>query len=148
MIVLGVLLVVLAALVTIGVVASNTDEVSAEAFGVSLSNVSLGGFFLLGAATALLFALGLLLLGLGMARNRRNRVHNKRLVKTTRQQEAELREENERLAAQLERERQAKAAAPPVTSQRQDMPRPVGPGTTTTVEPGRDDPGRGSPLSR
>jgi len=148
MIILGVLLVVFAALLTTGVVASNTDEISAEAFGVSVANVSLGGFFLLGAATALLFALGLLLLGVGMARNRRKRVQSKRLVKTTKQQEAELREENERLAAQLERERQAKAAAPPITPQRGDMPHPVGPGTTTTVEPGRDDPRRGGPLSR
>ena len=77
---LGLVLLVLSGVFTLGVVLSNTDPVSAAAFGVSLDNVSLGGFFLAGAIAGLIFGLALALMLAGAARKRSRRVQTKRTV--------------------------------------------------------------------
>jgi uncharacterized integral membrane protein len=51
---LGLVLLVLCLVFGTGLVLSNADSVSAEAFGVSFADLSVGGLFLLGAATGAL----------------------------------------------------------------------------------------------
>ena len=98
---LGLVLLVLSGVATLGVVLSNTDSVAASAFGVSLSNVSIGGLFLAGAIAGVLFGLGLGLMIAGAARKRRRRVETKRTIKGTRSEKEQLAAENEELRSQL-----------------------------------------------
>ncbi len=105
MVLIGLLLVVLSAALAVGVVASNTAHVTAKAFGVSLTHVSVGGLFLLGVVTALVFALGLAVLVAGMGRARRRRVERRRAVRESRDNEMALRAEKERLEGELADER-------------------------------------------
>jgi uncharacterized protein HemX len=104
-VVLGLILVVLCLVLGAGIVLSNTDPASAEAFGVSLSNVSIGGLFLLGAALGAVAMLGLGLMLVGAARKRAKKVALKREVQHVRTEQETLAEENARLQAQLEQER-------------------------------------------
>ncbi|MGZ6804825.1 MAG: hypothetical protein ACXVFU_17425 [Nocardioidaceae bacterium] len=101
MVLLGLLLLVAAGAVTLGVALSNTNAVSAEAFGVSLSNVSVGGLFLAGVATGAVLLLGLVLLLTGAARKRSRRVAVKREVRGVRTEREQLAEENAALRARL-----------------------------------------------
>ncbi len=100
---LGLVLLVLSGVFTLGVVLSNTDPVaaSASAFGVSITNVSIGGLFLAGAVAGLIFALALALMLAGAARKRSRRVQTKRTVKGVRSEKDELAAENERLRSEL-----------------------------------------------
>ena len=98
---LGLVLLVLSGIFTLGVVLSNTDPVSASAFGVSLSNVSLGGLFLAGAIAGIIFGVGLGLLVAGSARKRTRRVQAKRTIKGTRTEKDQLAAENEELRTRL-----------------------------------------------
>jgi Mg2+/citrate symporter len=102
---LGAILLVLCLVLSAGVFFSNTDPISAEAFGLSLSNVSLGGFFIAGVITGALAVLALGMLLGGAARKRRKRAALKREVKTARGEQETLAERNARLEAELERER-------------------------------------------
>jgi len=104
-VVLGLILLVLCLVLGAGVVLSNTDPSSAEAFGVSLSNVSIGGLFLLGAALGAVAMLGLGLMLVGAARKRARKLRHKREVKNVRSEQETLAEENAKLQAQLEAER-------------------------------------------
>ena len=103
MIVLGVLLLVFAVLVTVGIVFGNGVAVEAQLFGVSLDNVSVGGLFLVGVITGALAMLGLGLMLIGAARKRAKRVAVKREVSSVRGERESLAEENARLQAELER---------------------------------------------
>lgn len=106
MIVVGVVLLVLSALLTAGIALFNGGEVTdAEVFGVSLSNVSLGGLFVAGVVTGVVGALGLGLMLTGSARKRHKKVATKRQVHSARTEAETLAEENARLQEQLERER-------------------------------------------
>lgn len=96
MVALGLILLVVSVAVGAGIVLSNTDSVSAEAFGVTLSNVSVGGLFLLGAALGALAMLGLALLLAGGARKRAKHKSHKRQVRTTEAENARLQEQLER----------------------------------------------------
>ncbi len=82
MVALGLVLLVLSALLTLGVVFSNTDPANAAAFGVTLSGVSIGGLFLVGVITGALAMLGLTLFLGGGLRQRHKRVAAKREVST------------------------------------------------------------------
>ena len=105
MVVLGLILLVLCLVLGAGITLSNTDPASAEAFGVSLSNVSIGGLFLLGAALGALGMLGLGLMLVGGARKRARKLRLKREVKDVRNEQETLAEENARLQQQLDAER-------------------------------------------
>ena len=106
MIVVGVVLLVLAVLATLGVSLFNGGEVSgAEVFGVSLSNVSVGGLFVAGVVAGVVGALGLGLMLTGSARKRHKKSQTKRQVRSARSEAETLAEENARLQQQLERER-------------------------------------------
>lgn len=104
MVALGLILLVLSGAVGLGVVLSNTDPVSASAFGLTLSNVTVGGFFLVGAATGLLFALGLGMVLTGGVRRRGQRRATKQLVRDTRTEKEQLAQENADLRAKLDSE--------------------------------------------
>ena len=105
MVVLGLVLLVLCLVLGAGIVLSNTEAATAEAFGVSLSNVSIGGLFLLGAALGAVAMLGLGLMLVGAARKRSKKVALKREVEHVRSEQETLAEQNARLQAQLEQER-------------------------------------------
>jgi hypothetical protein len=89
------------------VVLSNTNAVSAEAFGVSLSNVTVGGLFLAGVVAGAVLLLGLVLLLAGASRKRSRRVAVKREVKGVRTEREQLAEENAELRAKLNEPHQA-----------------------------------------
>ena len=101
MVVLGLLLVLASGALTLGIVLSNTDTVSASAFGVALDNVSVGGLFLAGAVAGAVLMLGLAMLLLGGARKRSHRVATKRTMRATRTEKEQLAQENASLRAQL-----------------------------------------------
>ena len=96
MVALGLVLLVVCVALGAGIVLSNTDAVSAEAFGVTLSNVSVGGLFLLGAAVGALGMLGLALMLAGGARKRAKHKAHKREVKSAAAENAMLQEQLER----------------------------------------------------
>lgn len=146
MAVLGLLLMLAAGALTAGVVLSNTNRISAEAFGVTLSNVSVGGLFVAGVVTALVFALGLWMLLQGMRRARRRRLERREIVRDTRDQTASLAAERDRLEKELEAERARRAGTAPVGTERTVVERaPVGSDTAVGppdgADPGNDRPG-------
>jgi len=105
-IVVGVVLLILAALATLGISLFNGGVVSnAEVFGVSLANVSVGGLFVAGVVAGAVGALGLGLMLTGSARKRHKRQAAKRQVRSARSEAETLTEENVRLQEQLETER-------------------------------------------
>ena len=107
MVLLGAILLVLCLVLGAGMYFSNTDPVSAEAFGVSLSNVSVGGLFLFGVVVGAVALLSLGMLTGGAARKRRKSTALKREVRNARGEQETLAERNARLEAELERERSA-----------------------------------------
>jgi membrane protein implicated in regulation of membrane protease activity len=114
----GAVLLVLCVILAVGVFFPNAGtDTSAEAFGVSLSNVSVGGLFLTGVVVGALAVLALALIAVGSSRKRHKNVARKREVRSARGEQETLAEENARLQAQLERER---AAAMPTPTERTD----------------------------
>ena len=107
MIVVGVVLLVLCLLLGAGIALSNTDTTSAEAFGVSLSNVTLGALFLTGVVVGAVAMLGLGLVLVGAARKRSKAKLHQREVRSAHGEKETLAEENARLQAALEQERTA-----------------------------------------
>ena len=101
MIVLGLLLLLASGTVALGVVLSNTNATSVEGFGLTVSNITLGGLFLAGAVTGLIFMLGLAMLAAGSGRKRRRRIETKHTVRDARTETEQLAEENTALRAQL-----------------------------------------------
>ncbi len=120
MVALGLVLLVLAVLLTLGIVLFNGDPSGAEAFGVSLTNVSIGGLFLTGVVTGVVGTIGLILMLGGFARGRSKKVRSKRAVSSARGEAETLAEENARLQEELAQQR---AAAPlPGTTARHGEP--------------------------
>ena len=105
MIVIGVVLLVLSALLTLGIALFNGAASNASAFGVSLTNVSIGGLFLTGVVTGVVGALGIGLVLTGSARKRHQKSKIKRAASSARGEADNLSEENTRLQAQLQQER-------------------------------------------
>ena len=112
MVVLGLLMLVLAVLVTLGIALFNNGPTEFEAFGITLTNVSVGGLFLAGVVTGAVGALGLSLLLAGLARKRAKRVKVKREVSSARSEASALAEENARLHDQLEQTTTSTEPAP------------------------------------
>lgn len=100
MIVLGAILLVLAAIFTLGSVFNGTD-VDYKVFNVSIDHVSVGGLFLTGLITGAIAMFALSLLLGGGARRRHKRVEHKREVKSARGQTKDLEQENARLREEL-----------------------------------------------
>jgi hypothetical protein len=89
--VLGLILLAAAGVLTAAVVTSNTDSLSIDLWGASVTNVTLGVVFVAGMITTVLAVVGLGLLMGGMRRSRR-----------LRQERRSLRRENEQLAQRVE----------------------------------------------
>ncbi|MFL6127667.1 MAG: hypothetical protein ACJ73E_01200 [Mycobacteriales bacterium] len=89
--VLGLILLAAAGVLTAAVVTSNTDSLSVDLWGVSVTNVTLGVVFVAGMITTVLAVVGLGLLMGGMRRTRR-----------LRQERRTLRRENEQLAQRVD----------------------------------------------
>jgi uncharacterized membrane protein YcjF (UPF0283 family) len=89
--VLGLILLAAAGVLTAAVVTSNTDSLSVDLWGASVTNVTLGVVFVAGMITTVLAVVGLGLLMGGMRRSRR-----------LRQERRSLRRENEQLAQRVE----------------------------------------------
>jgi hypothetical protein len=102
-IVLGLLLLLGSGAVAVSVFMSNTDALSADVFGTTVTSLTTGGLFLAGALTGVLFLLGLTLLLGGTSRSRARRTTVKH-ARTTKQHNAQLQEENAVLRAKLEGE--------------------------------------------
>lgn len=102
MVALGLVLLVVSGAIAGGVVLSNTDPVTASAFGVTLSDVTVGGFFLVGAATGLVFMLGLAMMLAGGARRRSRAVARKHQVRDVRTEKEQLEQENAELRSKLQ----------------------------------------------
>lgn len=141
MAVLGLLLLLLTGVLTAVVFRNNTDLTSASAFGQTLDNVSLGGLFLAGAVTGLLFALGLYLLFRGLARARRRKTERRRIVRDTKQQQASLSAEKARLERELAQERSRRTTTAPVTTERTVVEREPVTYTTDAADGGGGEPG-------
>jgi type II secretory pathway pseudopilin PulG len=108
--VLGLILLAAAGVLTAAVVTSNTDSVSVDLWGVTVTNLTLGVVFVAGMITTVLAVVGLGLLMGGVRRGRR-----------LRQERRALRRENEQLAQRVE-------AAPPTDQSavgHDDRPRAV-----------------------
>lgn len=101
MVALGLLLLVLTGTLAVGVVLSNTDPVTASAFGLTLTDVTMGGFFLVGTATGLMFMLGLMMMAAGATRRRARRAQNQRVVRDVRTEKEQLEQENSELRERL-----------------------------------------------
>lgn len=103
MVAFGLILVLVSGLLGAGILLSNTDPVVASAYGISLSDVSLGEFFVIGAATGLVLALGLWVAAAGAKRRRAKRRGLQDQVEAERSERELLEEQNELLREQLQR---------------------------------------------
>src|SRR3954470_16703348 len=101
MVVLGLLLLVAAGALTVGVVLQNTDAVSVAAFGQTASDLTIGGLFLAGVVTGAIAILGLTMILAGASRRRARRVVLKREMRDVRDERETLAEENARLRGEL-----------------------------------------------
>lgn len=132
MVILGLLLVLLAAAGTTAAVVENTKPTSMVILGLTVSNLSVGGIFMAGVISALVFALGLFMMMGGAARARRRRQQNKTVVKDSRREAAGLAAEKERLERELEQERTGRGRTETTVVERGPM------STRTTGGPGSD----------
>ena len=136
MLLLGLLLLVAAGALTGGLLVDNTADSKAEIFGFSLPHLTIGQLFLVGVGTGFVATLGLALLLAGMRRSGRKRRQQRQEIKTKRQSEEQLKEENVRLARELEQQRYS---APPPTAPTTgatavDAPGSTGPSLQNTAE--------------
>jgi hypothetical protein len=107
MLVLGLVLIVAALAIGAGAVFDGSEAASVELLGTTV-DTTVAGVFFAGAATMLIFMLGVLLLVSSMGRARRRRQDRKQTkrrqrdsVQALEEERAQLRAENERLSGQL-----------------------------------------------
>ncbi len=115
MLLLGLLLLVAAGALTGGILVDNTRNSQAELFGFSLPHLTIGQLFLVGVGTGFLATLGLAMLLGGLRRGGRRRREQRAELKTKRRREDELKEENTRLARELEQQRVSPPASASTT---------------------------------
>jgi uncharacterized membrane protein len=75
---IGLVMLVLAALVTVGIVFFNGDAYSVDFFGLVISNLSIGGLFLAGVIAGVVGTAGVALLLSGGARKRHKKTARKK----------------------------------------------------------------------
>ena len=117
MLALGLLFMIVAAAVTAGAIYDGGEDAQFEVFGQTIGT-TVGGVFVAGVATLLLFFLGVYLMMKSLARSRRKRHERKETKTRTREsvskieeERAKLRAENEALQERLARERRPDTAA-------------------------------------
>src|SRR3954462_2865194 len=101
MVVLGLLLLLAAGALTVGVVMQNTDAVSVAAFDQTASGLTIGGLFLAGVITGAIAILGLTMILAGASRRPARRVVLKREMRDVGDERETLAEENARLRVEL-----------------------------------------------
>ncbi|HVE73959.1 MAG TPA: TRAP transporter large permease subunit [Mycobacteriales bacterium] len=101
MVALGLVLVAITALLTGGIVLSNTDTTDAAAFGVTITDVSIGALFLVGTIAGLVFMLGVMLMLAGASRRRARSTATRNQVRSAQGRAETLEEQNARLAEEL-----------------------------------------------
>ena len=116
MLALGLLFMIVAAAVTAGAIYDGGESVDFEVFGQTIGT-TVGGVFIAGVATMLLFFVGVWMLMKSLARSRRKRVERKETksrqresVSKIEEERAQLRAENEALQEKLARERRPDSA--------------------------------------
>ena len=122
MIALGIVLIIISGTFALGVALSNTTATQAEAFGVSLSNVTLGGLFLAGIVTGAALLIGVTLLLAGIARQRHRRRAAVAQVKAVTGESATLAEQNTRLQEELAQQRHQPVVNTPYPQEGLDAP--------------------------
>jgi hypothetical protein len=117
MAILGLLLLLLALALVIGVVVDNNVQVIFDVFGTTIDELTVAGLFVAGVLTGLLGVLGLWMMKVGAARSRRRRLEAREERERERSSIEQLALEREQLAAekaqleaQLQRERGRAAA--------------------------------------
>lgn len=111
MVVLGLFLLVVAGVVTAGMVLQNTDASMASVFGQAVDG-TVGGLFLAGVITGAVAILGVMLMLAGLARRRSRRGNLKRQVRDAHGERESLAEENARLKSELDARSSGGAAYP------------------------------------
>jgi ABC-type nickel/cobalt efflux system permease component RcnA len=108
MLILGFLLILGSAALTAGLVVDGSETATVEVFGTTVDNMTTATVFIGGAATMLLFLLGVWMLKSSLGRSRRKRIERKATRSEERdsaarleQERVELAAENQRLSAQL-----------------------------------------------
>ena len=116
MAIIGLLFILGAGAVTAGAIYDGGESATIEVFGLS-ADTTIGGVFVAGLATMLIFFLGVWLLFASMGRSRRKRMERKQArtrqkesVSQIEEERAQLRAENERLNEQLATSRGTTAA--------------------------------------
>ena len=116
MAIIGLLFILGAGAVTAGAIYDGGESATIEVFGLS-ADTTIGGVFIAGLATMLIFFLGVWLLFSSMGRSRRKRMERKQArtrqkesVSQIEEERAQLRAENERLNEQLATDRGPTAA--------------------------------------
>lgn len=111
MAIIGLLFILGAGAVTAGAIYDGGESATIEVFGLS-ADTTIGGVFVTGLATMLIFFLGVWLLFSSMGRSRRKRMERKQArnrqkesVSQIEEERAQLRAENERLNERLAKER-------------------------------------------
>ncbi|MDQ1643331.1 MAG: hypothetical protein QOJ90_2682 [Actinomycetota bacterium] len=111
MLVLGLLLILLAAGLTIGAAYDGSESATVELLGYSF-DTTVAGVFFTGAGTMLLLLLGVWLLTASMGRARRRRAERKQLKARHRDSVTQLEQERNELRAENERLAQERAVEP------------------------------------
>jgi uncharacterized protein YlxW (UPF0749 family) len=101
--VLGLLLILGSAALGVGLVYDGSEPATVEVFGFTANHMTTASVFFSGAATMLMFLLGVWLLTLKMGRSRRKRVERKETRRRQRDSVAGLEQERTQLAAENER---------------------------------------------
>ena len=116
MLALGLLFMIVAAAITAGAIYDGGESAEFEVFGQTVGT-TVGGVFVAGLATMLLFFVGVYLLMKSLARSRRKRIERKETktrqkesVSKIEEERAQLRAENEALQERLARERRPDSA--------------------------------------
>lgn len=113
MLVLGLLLLAASVGAAVSIAVSNTDSLSFEVFGQTVTSMSAGGLMLLGIGLGVAALVGLAMMNAGMRRNRRRREADRQTVQQTRSRVDELEEENVRLRQGAQRH---EVTAPPLAA--------------------------------
>jgi hypothetical protein len=149
MAIIGLLLLLLALALVIGVVVDNNVQVIFDVFGTTIDDLTVAGLFVAGVLTGLIGVVGLWMMKVGAARSRRRRLEVREERDRERSSIEQLAMEREQLAAekaqleaQLQRERgRAAAATRPTEPDRRILndPGAVQRPPDATADPRRDD---------
>jgi cell division protein FtsB len=125
MAIIGLLLLLLALALVIGVVVDNNVQVVFDVFGTTIDDLTVAGLFVAGVLTGLIGVVGLWMMKVGAARSRRRRLQQREererersSIEQLAMEREQLEAEKAQLEAQLQRERGRAAAARPAEPDR------------------------------